>query len=129
MNYEETNTEIEKTLGTVPGFMKDTPKDLLPQMWPLFKKYQLGQSVIPEKYREMMMLAAAAAVKCPYCQTYHKEVSKMWGASEEELNELAVVVANTAFWSNILHTQNYDYDTFVKELKQIGDHMAKNKKS
>ena len=129
MSYEETISEIEKTLGTVPGFMKDTPKDLLPQMWPLFKKYQLGQSVIPEKYREMMMLAAAAAVKCPYCQTYHKEVSKMWGASDEELNELAVVVANTAFWSNILHTQNYDYDTFVKELKQIGEYMAKNKKS
>jgi AhpD family alkylhydroperoxidase len=129
MSYEETISEIEKTLGTVPGFMKDTPRDLLPQMWPLFKKYQLGQSVIPEKYREMMMLAAAAAVKCPYCQTYHKEVSKMWGASDEELNELAVVVANTAFWSNILHTQNYDYDTFVKELKQIGEYMAKNKKS
>jgi|SRR5918996_1067681 AhpD family alkylhydroperoxidase len=129
MSYEETIKEIENTLGTVPGFMKDTPRDLLPQMWPLFKKYQLGQSVIPEKYREMMMLAAAAAVKCPYCQTYHKEVSKMWGASDEELNELAVVVANTSFWSNILHTQNYDYNTFVKELKQIGDYMAKNKKS
>jgi hypothetical protein len=53
----------------------------------------------------------------------------MWGASEEELNKLAVVITNTAFWSNILHTQNYDCDTFVKELKQIGDHMAKNKKS
>jgi AhpD family alkylhydroperoxidase len=37
----------------------------------------------------MMMLAAAAAVKCPYCQTYHKAVSKNWGASNEELNELA----------------------------------------
>ena len=37
----------------------------------------------------MMMLAAAAAVKCPYCQIYHEEVSKKWGASNEELNELA----------------------------------------
>ena len=35
------------------------------------------------------MLAAAAAVKCPYCQIYHEEVSKKWGASNEELNELA----------------------------------------
>ena len=52
-----------------------------------------------------MMLSAAAASKCPYCQTYHKEVSKMWGATEEELNELTVVVGKTAFWSNILHTQ------------------------
>jgi len=86
-------------------------------MWPLFKKYQLGESVIPQKYREMMMLAAAAAVKCPYCQTYHKEVSKMWGASDEELNELAAVVALTTFWSNVLHTQNYFL--FLSFLKTV----------
>jgi AhpD family alkylhydroperoxidase len=127
MNYEETIKDIQKTFSIVPGFMKNTPKDVLLQTWPLFKKYQLGESVIPKKYREMMMLAAAAAVKCPYCQTYHKEVSKMWGASEEELNELAAVVAFTAFWSNVLHTQNYDYNTFVTELKQIGEYMTKNK--
>ena len=125
MSYEETVKDIEKTFGMLPGFMKNTPTDILPQMWPLFKKYQMGKSLIPEKYREMMMLAAAAAVKCPYCQTYHKEVSKMFGASEEELNELAVIVGQTSFWSNVLHTQNYDYDTFVRELQQIGEHMTK----
>lgn len=127
MSYEETLKDIENTLGSVPGFMKNTPTDILTQLWPLFKKYQLGESIIPRKYREMMMLAAAAAVKCPYCQTYHKEVSKMWGASGDELNELAAVVALTAFWSNVLHTQNYEYDTFAKELKQMGEYMTKNK--
>jgi AhpD family alkylhydroperoxidase len=127
MSYDETIEDIEKTFGTVPGFMKETPEDILPHMWPLFKKYQIGESVIPQKYREMMMLAAAAAAKCPYCQTYHKEVSKMLGASNEELNELAAVVAMTAFWSNVLHTQNYDYNTFVSELKQMGEYMTKNK--
>ena len=128
MNYEETIKEIENTFGVVPGFMKNTPKDILPQMWPLFKKYQMGESVIPPKYREMMMIAASAAVKCPYCQTYHREVSKMmWGASDEELDELAVIVGQTSFWSNVLHTQNYDLNTFAKELQQIGEHMTKNK--
>jgi AhpD family alkylhydroperoxidase len=127
MNYEETVKEIEQTFGILPEFFKNTPKDILPQMWPLFKKYQIGESAIPQKYREMMMLAAAAATKCPYCQTYHKEVSKMWGATEEELNELAVVVGQTSFWSNVLHTQNYDYNTFVKELEQIKDYMSKQK--
>ncbi|MGH9978990.1 MAG: hypothetical protein ACRD8Z_24640 [Nitrososphaeraceae archaeon] len=51
----------------------------------------------------------------------------MWGASDEELNELAVIVASTAFWSNVLHTQNYGYNTFVNELKQMGEYMMKNK--
>ena len=105
--------------------MRNTPKDILPQMWPLFKKYQMGTSIIPQKYREMMMLAAAAATKCPYCQTYHKEIAKMYGATVEELNELAVIIGQTSFWSNVLHTQNYDYDTFVRELQQIGEHLAK----
>ena len=123
MSYEETVKEIENTFGIFPEFMKNTPEDILPQMWPLFKKYQIGKSVIPEKYREMMILAAAAATKCPYCQTYHKVVSKMFGATEEELKELAVIVGLTSFWSNILHTQNYDYDTFAKEVQQISEYM------
>ncbi|HEU4822163.1 MAG TPA: hypothetical protein VFS97_01950 [Nitrososphaeraceae archaeon] len=50
----------------------------------------------------------------------------MWGATEEELNELSAIVAETSFWSNVLHTQNYDHSTFVKELQQIGEHIAKN---
>lgn len=125
MNYEETVKDIENTFGMLLGFMKNIPKDILPQMWPLFKKYQMGTSIIPQKYREMMMLAAAAATKCPYCQTYHKEVAKMYGATIEELNELAVIIGQTSFWSNVLHTQNYDYDTFVRELQQIEEHLAK----
>ena len=55
MNYEETVKEIEDTFGIIPGFMKDAPQDILIQMWPLFKKYQMGESIIPQKYREMMM--------------------------------------------------------------------------
>jgi hypothetical protein len=38
----------------------------------------------------------------------------MLGATEQELQELAVVVAGSAFWGNILHVENYDYNTFVR---------------
>ena len=57
---------VRNTFGMLPGFMRNTPKDILPQMRPLFKKYQMGTSIIPQKCREMM-IAAAAATKCPYC--------------------------------------------------------------
>lgn len=40
-----------------------------------------GESVIPQKYKEMMTLAAAAALKCPYCQTFHRESAEMYGVS------------------------------------------------
>ena len=57
----------------------------------------MGTSLILQKYREMMMLAAAAATKCPYCQTYHKGVAKMYDATVEELNDLAVIIGQTSF--------------------------------
>jgi AhpD family alkylhydroperoxidase len=129
MKYEETLKEIKTTFGFVPDFFKKTPKDVMIQMWPIFKKYQLGESAIPQKYREMMMLAAAAAVKCPYCEMYHREASKMLGATEEELSELAVLVASVGFWSNSLHTMNYDITKFAKELKKAGKHMESKSKS
>jgi len=127
MSYQQTVKEIESTFGSVPEFFRNTPQDVLTQMWPLMKKYGLGESVIPQKYREMMALAAAAALKCPYCQTFHKESAKMFGATEAELNELATVVAQTSFWSAILHTQNYDMNTFMKELQAMGEYMSKKK--
>lgn len=127
MSYEDTIKEIKTTFGFVPDFFKNTPKDVITHMWPIFKKYQLGESVIPPKYREMMMLAASAAVKCPYCELYHREACKMLGATEEELSELAVLVASTGFWSNTLHTMNYDIHKFAKELEKAGKHMSKKK--
>jgi AhpD family alkylhydroperoxidase len=127
MSYQQTVREIESTFGSMPEFLKNTPQDILTQMWPVMKKYELGESVIPQKYREMMALAAAAAMKCPYCQTFHKEVAKMYGATEEELNELAAIVAQTSFWSAILHTQNYDMNKFLQELQSMGAYMSKKK--
>jgi alkylhydroperoxidase/carboxymuconolactone decarboxylase family protein YurZ len=65
--YEDTLKEIKKAFGFVPGFMTAIPKDVLVQDWPLMKKYQLGESKIPQKYREFIGLAVAANIKCPYC--------------------------------------------------------------
>ena len=62
----------------------------------------------------IVLLTLAVATTFPYCQTYHTEVAKMFGATDQEVNELAVVVTQSAFWSNVLHVQNYDYNTFVK---------------
>jgi len=55
MSYTQTTKDIEATIGSLPGFMKEgLPQDVLVQMWPIMKKYVLGQSTIPPKYREMI---------------------------------------------------------------------------
>jgi AhpD family alkylhydroperoxidase len=123
--YDNTLKDIEKTLGIVPGFMKAIPKDVLVHDWPLMKKYQAGESTIPAKYREFIGLAIAANIKCPYCSLMHTAMATLNGASGKEISEVAFLASFTARWSAMLHALQYDYDTFTKEVHQIGDFAKK----
>lgn len=126
--YENTLKDIKKTLGIVPGFMKALPKEVLVQEWPLFKKYNFEETEIPAKYRELMGLAVAANIKCPYCLLFHKGAAMMNGATGEELAETAFLASYTARWSAFIHAQHYDYDTFAREFEQIGKYLTKTAK-
>jgi AhpD family alkylhydroperoxidase len=123
--YEDTVKDIEKTFGFVPGFMKPVPKDVLAKQWPLLKKYQMGESVIPQKYRELIGLAVAATLKCPYCALMHTAMAKGYGATDEEISETAYLTAQTANWSSMLHVVRYDYPTFAKEVDMVGENAKK----
>jgi AhpD family alkylhydroperoxidase len=126
--YEDTLMDIKKTFGFVPGFMKGLPQDVLMHDWPLMKKYTLGESKVPAKYRELLGLAVAANIKCPYCQLFHKSVAQMYGATPEEFAEIAFLASYTSRWSAMIHAQHYDYDTFAKETQQIGEYLSKGAK-
>lgn len=123
--YEDTLNDIKNTLGIVPGFMKALPEDVLVKDWALWKKYTLGKSVIPSKFRELSGLAVAANIKCPYCELMHTAMAKFHGATDEELSELAYLASLTARWSVMIHAQHYDMVKFEKEAKQIGEHLGK----
>jgi len=127
LNYDDTIKDIEDTLGSVPGFMETLPDNVLIQEWPIFKKYIIEDSEIPEKYRELIGLAIAANIKCPYCTLFHKSAAELRDASEEELAEVAVLASLTTRWSAILHAQNYDFDTFKEEVERIGDFLKEKK--
>ena len=125
--YEDTLKDITKSFGFVPGFMKALPKEALVKDWPLLKKYQLGESVIPQKYRELIGLAVAANLRCPYCLLMHTAMATGYGATGDEISEVAVLAGQTAKWSAMLHALQYNYDTFMKEVHQIGEYAAKQK--
>jgi AhpD family alkylhydroperoxidase len=126
--YEDTLKDIKQTFGIVPGFMKAIPKDVLMQDWPLMKKYQLGESKIPAKYREFIGLAISANIKCPYCSLMHTAMAVGNGATDDEIAEVAFLASYTARWSAMLHALQYNYDTFTKEVHQISEHAKKTKR-
>lgn len=123
--YQDTLQDIEQSLGLVPGWLKGIPPEDLVREWPNFKKYVLGESKIPAKYRELIGLAIAGNIRCPYCQLFHLSAAKLRGATDEELAETVQLASNTARWSIMLHAQHYDYAKFRTEVEQIGAHLMK----
>lgn len=126
-DYERTLKEIEESLGIVPGFMKALPEDVLVHEWPMWKKYTLDESLIPEKYRELMGLAVAANIKCPYCLFFHHAMAKMAGATDEEIAETGFLASQTSRWSVLLHAQRYELGTLMEEGKNMGEYLTKKK--
>lgn len=115
--------EIEETFGIVPAPLGTIPEEDTVSEWPFFKKYTVGESEIPAKYRELMGLAVAANLKCPYCLHFHRNAAKMHGATDEELREAYSLSSLTARYSAMLHAQEYDLEQFKSEFAQIADHL------
>lgn len=115
--------DITETFGLVPQFLKDIPDSLLENEWATMKTLQLGETAIPNKYKELIGLAVSGATRCRYCAYFHTEAARLFGATEEEINEAALVAKHTMGWSTFLNTRDYDYDAFKAEFDQMAAHV------
>ncbi|MBC2902769.1 carboxymuconolactone decarboxylase family protein [Streptomyces cupreus] len=123
-NRGAVESEIKETLGLVPHFFSRIPDDLLDHEWELFKKLELGETLIPNKYKELIGLAVHSETKCRYCTLFHMEAAKMFGATDEEIQEALHYAKNSIGWSAYLNGIREDYDGFAQELEQIKDYLA-----
>ena len=123
MSRETTERDIVETLGLVPEFLQDLPDYLIEAEWSSFKALMLSETVIPNKYKELIGLGVSGATRCRYCAYFHTESARLFGATEEEINEAALVAKNTMGWSTWLNTRQYDYDHFREEFDQIAEHV------
>lgn len=124
---QEILQDVEATLGVVPTFIKELEFDAvaLEHSWELVKKFVLGESAIPNKYRELMGVSVAAAVHCRFCVTFHSAVAKLFGASDEEIKEAAFLAKHTVGWSSFVDGRLADIEQLERELAQIAAHMSK----
>ena len=122
-NRGEVDRDIEATLGLVPEFFKRVPDYLVPSEWASFKNLELADdTAIPNKYKELMGLAVSGATRCRYCAYFHAEAARMFGATEDEIVETAMIAKNTMGWSTYLNTLQFDYDEFVREFDPVVEH-------
>jgi AhpD family alkylhydroperoxidase len=115
----DTRQDIEETFGLVPEMFGRVPDYLLPTEWASFKSLVLSdQTALPNKYKELIGLAVSGATRCRYCAYFHTEAARLFGASEDEIMETALIAKNTMGWSTYLNTLQFDYDAFVTEFDQ-----------
>ncbi|MDX1612782.1 MAG: carboxymuconolactone decarboxylase family protein [Candidatus Promineifilaceae bacterium] len=121
---DEVRQDIRETLGLVPSFFESIPDEVLDEEWRLFKHWELEETLIPNKYKELLMLAVHAETRCRYCTLFHTEVARLFGANDEEIQEAVHLAKHTVAWSVYLNGIREDYDRFASELEEIGAYLT-----
>jgi AhpD family alkylhydroperoxidase len=111
----EIRSEIEKTFGKVPSWVEEMPDSALEGFWTTMRDFQLAETAIPNKYKELIGLGVSGATRCRYCTLFHTEAAKLFGATDEEIAEASMMAAHTMAASTFLNAMQTDYSTFRKE--------------
>ena len=122
MTRQEVYSEIEDTLGVIPTMFKLLPDSSLELEWQLFKRVQMEEGPIPNKYRELIGVGIAATTKCRYCSFFHTEMAKLNGATEEEIEDAVHFAKSSAGWSTYINGLQVDYEQFKEEVLQVCEH-------
>ncbi len=117
--------DIEETLGFVPDWIAQIPEHSIEAEWSLFKNWEMAETVIPLKYKELIGLAVAANMQCDYCVTYHTEAARLNGATDEEINEACLMAKTTSGWSSYLEGTQVDLVQFKEDIRQIGENARR----
>ena len=123
----EIEKDMKNTMGLVPGFFRSIPDEFLDHEWELFKRLELGKTLIPNKYKELMGVALHSETKCRYCTLFHTEAAKLFGATEQEIQEAVHYAKMSVGWSTYLNGIQQDYDQFKGELEKIGKFLSARK--
>ena len=67
-----------------------------------------------------MGIAIHAETKCVYCTLFHTEAAKLFGATEEEIQEAVHFAKMSIGWSVYLNGMRTDYEEFANEFTRIG---------
>src|SRR5512146_633436 len=118
--------EIEQLFGQVPTWVDQIPSAAAGGFWALMRDFQLGQTRIPNKYKELIGLGVSGATRCRYCALFHTEAARLFGATDEEIAEASMMAGHTMSASTFLNAQQIDYEQFRNEtLEAVGYVRAK----
>lgn len=123
---QEMYTEIKQAMGLVPKWLESMPEGAAQGFWATARDFWLKETVIPNKYKELIGLAVSGATRCRYCALFHTEAARAFGANDAEIAEASIMGGVTMMGSTWLNAQQIDYEQFRKETLSIIAHVKKN---
>jgi len=124
MSRTDVEREIRETLGHIPSFFESMPDSTLENEWNEFKVFQLQDTALTSREKQLIGYAVAAAIHCPYCTYFHHAATKMLGTSDAAIEEANRMASDTAKYSTYLHGLQVPLDDFKKETDEIGTYLG-----
>jgi AhpD family alkylhydroperoxidase len=121
---KQIHQEMIAHFGFVPDFYNTLPQAALPAEWAIHRDFELAETAIPNKYKELIGLAVAAHIKCRYCIYFHSQAARAFGATDEELKEACFMGGMTVQYSNAISGMRYDLEKFQHEVDRAVDYMT-----
>jgi len=126
MSREAVEDEMRETVGTVLTAFDRIPDEFVGSEWELMKRVQLGETLIPNRYKELIGLAIAAVTRCRYGVLLHTEAARLHGASDAEVAEALHYAKLESGWSVHLAGLQVDYGDFAREVERTMAFLADN---
>ena len=116
--------EIKDKLGFVPAFYQAMPDAGMPGGWSLHSDFELEETKLDGKTKELIGLAMASHIKCKYCIYFHTRTAEMYGASDQEIREAIAMGGVTVLFSNSISGTQQDFETFKRDVDKVIEVMS-----
>jgi AhpD family alkylhydroperoxidase len=124
MSRSDVERDIRETLGQIPSFFESMPDSTLENEWNEFKVFQLTDTVLTAREKQLIGYAVAAAIHCPYCTYFHHSATSMLGTTDAQLEEANRMASDTAKYSTYLHGLQVELGDFKKQTDEIGTYLG-----
>lgn len=124
MSRQDVHNEMKEMFGTVISFVDQIPDAFIDAEWDLMKRVQFGETLIPNKYKELIGLSVAAVTRCQYCILFHTEAARLYGATDAEIEEAVHYTKIVSGWSVYVNGLQVDYEAFADEVRRVVEYVT-----
>jgi AhpD family alkylhydroperoxidase len=111
--------EVTQLFGQVPDWLREMPETAVGGFWAVMRDFNLAETKIPNKYKELIGIAVSGATRCKYCALFHTEAARLFGATDDEIAEAGTMAGLTMMGSTFLNANQVDYDRFRKQTLEM----------